>query len=65
MRRGLRSWFVCFIMASTKLLAASDDHPEIPKLKIMPAVPFMEVKIPKKPRINIGSKAYPKVLIIL
>jgi hypothetical protein len=37
-----------------KLLAAYEAHPETAKLKIMPTVPFMEAKIPKKPRISIG-----------
>lgn len=40
-----------------KLLAAKDDHPETAKLKIMPTVPFMEVKMPKNPKISIGINA--------
>ena len=62
---GFLSELVCFIIAYTKLLAAKDDHPDIAKLRRIPAVPFMDVNIPKNPSINIGSSAYPTVLIIL
>jgi hypothetical protein len=48
-----------------KLLAASDDQAAKHRLKIIPAVPFIDVKILMSPNKSIGIMAYPKVLIML
>lgn len=65
MSKGLRSGLVCFINASIKLLAAKEDQHEIVKQRIIPAGPFMEVKILKNPNRSMGMREYPTVLMIL
>lgn len=47
------------------MLAAKEDQLEIAKHIIIPAGPFMELKILKTPSNSIGIREYPTVLIIL
>ncbi len=47
------------------LLAAIEDHKEIPKLSKIPEVCLNGRKIPKTPKISIGKSEYPTVLITL
>lgn len=45
--------------------AESEDQNAIIKLKKIPKVPFISNTIPTTPKISIGSKEYPRVLITL